>query len=93
MKKRDLATLAVMVISAGLLIGGCQQKNGQAAGSDATQMTADAQGFFNALSPENQKKFNEMDEANKKAAVDNANKDTAHDANKAVEAQYKIFKK
>jgi hypothetical protein len=90
MKKRDFASVALILLSAGLLIGACQQKTN---GQPGTQAVPEQQAFYNALSPDNQKKFNELDDASKRAAVDAANKDSNHDANKAVEAQYKHFKK
>lgn len=103
MKKRDLAALMMIGVSAALLIGGCQQKQpgpaGQGPGPQGQAPTtshyegADQKAFVNQLSSDNQKKFNDLDPKRKQAAVDAANQDPNHDANKAVEQQYSQWKK
>lgn len=99
MKKRDLAALMMIGVSAALLIGGCQQKQQGQAGQPQSSANYEgaAQGqsknFVTALSADNQKKFNELDDQHKQAAVDMANNDSNHDANKAVEQVYSQWKK
>jgi len=75
MKKRDLATLALIGISAGLVIGGCQQqkKNGNNKTSAAEQMSPDMQTFYNSLSQEAQRKFTDLDAQHRMMAVEMAN--------------------
>lgn len=91
MKKRDLTALALIGISAGLVIG-CQQtttkKNGgnlppreaprvepgarnpNALNADEERISADMQDFYNSLSSDSQKKFQKLDTAHRKLAVD-----------------------
>ncbi len=78
MKKRDLATLALIGISAGLVVGGCNQKgknnnhsNNNQSGME--QMSPDMKAFYSSLSPEAQKKFMELDAQHKMMAVEMAN--------------------
>lgn len=74
MKKRDLATLAMIGISAGLLVGGCQQQNKSSTKmSAAEQMSPDMQTFYNSLSPEGQRKFMELDAQHRMMAIEMSN--------------------
>jgi hypothetical protein len=74
-KKRELATLAMIGISAGLMVTGCQQvetPGGNGKGSADEQLSSDMQTFFNALSPETQRKFNQLDAQHKMMAIEMA---------------------
>ncbi len=74
MKKNDLAKLAMIGISAGLMVGGCQQKNGpdRNKASADEQMSPDMQSYYNSLSSDAQKKFMELDAQHKMMAVEMA---------------------
>lgn len=84
MKKQNLATLAMIGISAGIVAGGCQQKakangasttpNSQAKPSDSTKQMkmpsqADMDAFNKSLSPDAQKKFKDLDIQHKAMAM------------------------
>ena len=73
MKKNDLAMLAMIGISAGLMVGGCQ-KNGpdRNKASAGEQMSPDMQSYYNSLSSDAQKKFMELDAQHKMMAVEMA---------------------
>ncbi len=84
MKKKDLATLAMIGISAGLIAGGCQKKpketnggnnnNGSHRnGNSAAQIAAEMKSFYNSLSPDAQKKFMSLDAKHKMMALEMAN--------------------
>ncbi len=82
MKKQNLATLAVIGVGAGLLLGGCQQhekqapaKNGANGKAPAEEAGADMQAFSSSLSPEGKKKFEELDAQHKMMAVEMANQE------------------
>jgi len=79
MKKIDLTSLAMIGISAGLVVGGCQnnhkhndrdhnQSNGE-------QMSPDMQAFYASLSSKGQKEFEELDAQHKMMAVEMANQE------------------
>ena len=76
MKKRDLASLAMIGISAGLLVAGCQTKPSHPPGGSrgntaaAEQMSPDMQSFYNNLSPEAQQKFMQMDAQHRMMAME-----------------------
>lgn len=77
MKKQDLATLALLGISAGLLIGGCQQQSHKKNPQENTQgslqqLTSTMQSFYSSLSPEAQKKFIALDNEHKMMALEMA---------------------
>ncbi|MCC5831461.1 MAG: hypothetical protein JJU12_00255 [Chlamydiales bacterium] len=84
MKKRDLTTLAMIGISAGLIAGGCQQRekdkreNGNHHNNHngelhaAEHMNADIQKFYESLSPEAKKKFDQLDARHKQMAMEMA---------------------
>lgn len=67
MKKRDLASLALLGISSALLIAGCQQpaKNGTASPQGQMQsqtvMSPEMQSFYSSLNADGQRKFNSLD--------------------------------
>src|ERR1700731_3571367 len=87
MKKRDLAAFAMIITSAALLIGACQQQPGgpgAAAGQGPTQMGSQAT-FYNNLSPDMQKKFNDLDAKRKQAVTDQVNQ--GMDPNQAINQQ------
>lgn len=71
-KKHDLATLALIGISAGLIVGGCQkQAQGQGNGAaSAEKMSPDMQAFYNSLSADAKQKFNQLDAQHKMMAVE-----------------------
>lgn len=85
MKKRDLATLAMIGISAGLIAGGCQQttkdkdtkRGGNRTNGNGLQaaenMSADMQSFYASLSPDAKKKFDQLDAQHKMMAMEMAN--------------------
>ncbi len=79
MKKRDLATLAMIGISAGLIVGGCQQnskdKNNNPNNRSAVMehMSPDMQTFSNSLSRDAKEKFQELDAQHKMMATEMAN--------------------
>lgn len=78
MKKRDLAKLAMLGISAGLFAGGCQQKatgNGSSNSRNEmrAEMSSDMQAFYASLSADAKKKFNELDAQHKMMAMEMAN--------------------
>ena len=75
MKKGELAKLALLGISAGLMVGGCHQKKdtGTASqGSADEQMSQDMQSFYSSLSSDAQKKFVQLDAQHKMMAVEMA---------------------
>lgn len=94
MKKRDLAAFAMIITSAALLVGACQQapaSGGTApANAPAGSMSPAQTSFFNSLSPEAKPMFTELDAKRKQAAMDQAASGT--DANQAVKAQYDQMK-
>lgn len=73
MKKNDLVTLAMVGISAGLMVGGCQ-KGGtdHNKASAAEQISPDMQVFYNSLSVDMQKKFMQLTAQHKMMAVEMA---------------------
>ena len=73
MKKNELAMLAMIGISAGLMVGGCQ-KNGPDRNkvSADEQMSPDMKSYYNSLSPDAQKKFMELDAQHKMMAIEMA---------------------
>ena len=77
MKKRDVAALAVLGISAGLVVGGCGQKNGSSSNrveaAEHGQMSPDMQAFYASLSPDAQKKFMALDAQHKMMVMEMAN--------------------
>lgn len=76
MKNRDLTTLAMIGISAGLVVGGCGQKDGKTSyykASAAEQLSSDMQAFYSSLSPDAQQKFMQLDAQHKMMAVEMAN--------------------
>lgn len=78
MKKKDLATLAMIGISTGLLIGGCQQNQKGGGGGCSKRASSqqfknmDMQSFQAALSPEARQKFLALDTEHKKMAMEMA---------------------
>ncbi len=74
MKKRNLATLAVIGISAGLLAGGCEKQDEKKTnGSHATEdASAEMKAFHDSLSEDAQKKFDELDAQHKMMAMEMA---------------------
>lgn len=87
MKKQDLTTLAMLGISSGLIVSGCQKGSwgkretkpeGENSPSEnhleaAEEMMADMKSFYDILSPENKKKFNELDARHKMMAIEMVN--------------------
>ena len=76
MKKRDLATLAMIGVSAGLLIGGCQQGRNTPPRSNtaaAEQVSPDMQSFYSSLSADSKRKFMELDNQHRMMAIEMAN--------------------
>lgn len=77
MKRRDLTTLAMIGISAGLVVGGCQndgrdgRSNNKAAADE--QMSPDMKSFYSSLSSDMQQKFMQLDAQHKMMAVEMAN--------------------
>lgn len=90
MKKKDLASLAMIAISAGFLIAGCQQKpaanSNPNAPSAAQAAPADVSAFRNSLSSDSQKQFDALDAQHKSMAMQKAKEGT--EPNQAVQAQY-----
>jgi hypothetical protein len=74
MKKKNLVTLALLGISAGLSVGGCQKKDPTTAGgaNTAEQMSPDMQSFYNSLSPDAQQKFLQLDAQHKMMSIEMA---------------------
>lgn len=75
-KKVDLAALAMIGLSAGMLVG-CQQKDGRPNSntSAAEQSTPDAQAFYDSLSDDAKAKFNALDSQHQKMAMEMLNQD------------------
>lgn len=80
MKKRDLSTLALVGISAGLMVSGCNQKESDKKDNGsgnkayaAEQLSPDMKSFHDSLSPTAQKKFMELDAQHKMMAIEMAN--------------------
>lgn len=70
MKKKDLAILAMLGISTGLLVSGCAKSNKSSnLSADEQKAPVDAGKFYNMLSDEGKKKFDQLDDKHKKAAV------------------------
>lgn len=87
MKRRDLAAFAMIITSACLLIGACQQQPSgpaSAGGQGPNQMGAQAT-FYNNLSPDMQKKFNDLDARHKQAVTDQVNQ--GMDPSQAINTQ------
>jgi|GEM_PF-2352671 len=77
MKKRNLATLAALGVTAGLTFG-CQQSGSNKQtetkpAAVAEQMKPDMAAFYKTLSPEAQKQFDALDADHKEMAVEMAN--------------------
>lgn len=72
MKKRDLAKLALLGISAGLMATGCQQggKSGNKTAAAEEKMNSDMQAFYSSLSPSAQQKFIELDAQHRMMAME-----------------------
>lgn len=74
MKKRELAKLAMLGISAAMMVG-CKAQ-GDASAEDQPpsdqQLSSDMQSFYNSLNPEAQQKFNQLDAQHKMMAVEMA---------------------
>lgn len=73
MKKRDLATLAMIGISAGLMAGGCQKYGSSHKGSAQEVSSPDMTAFQQSLSQESQAKFKQLDAQHKMMAIEMAN--------------------
>ncbi len=83
MKKKDLASLAVIGISAGLIVSGCEQNVSNEKGdtnnkkqpqtnSAAMHSQSDMDQFAASLSPEAKKKFTELDSHHKMMSMEMA---------------------
>lgn len=76
-KRRNLATLAVLGISAGLFAAGCHQSTNKGSadqgGTTYEQLSPDMQAFYNSLSPDAQRKFMDLDAQHRKMAMDMLN--------------------
>lgn len=74
MKKRNLATLAMLGIGVGLAVGGCQQQGnkGNNKGSADEQMSPDMESYYKSLSPDAQQKFMQLDAQHRMMAVEMA---------------------
>ncbi len=70
MKKRDLLSLAMLGVGAGLLLGACQGGNQKPTTSAAEQMSPDMQSFYNSLSTDAQKKFDQLDAKHKNMVME-----------------------
>jgi len=74
MKKKNLASLAMIGIAAGALVVGCEKQTTLGAlspkSSGMEEMSTDMQSFYNSLSPEGQKKFEQLDAQHKMMAVE-----------------------
>lgn len=72
MKKKDLSTLAMIGISAGLLIGGCQQsqQGTNSTWSNIEKLSTELHSFYNSLSPEGKQKFLGLDLDSKRRAFE-----------------------
>lgn len=66
MKKRKLITLAMLGISMGLLVGGCEK-------AEAEQMSPEMKSFYEQLAPNAKKQFLELDAQHKKMAMEIVN--------------------
>jgi len=62
MKKKKLATLAIIGISMGILVEGHAQ-------GQIEQMSSDMKKFYEQLAPDTQKKFLELDASHRKSAM------------------------
>ncbi len=76
MKKKDLASLALLGLASGMLVS-CQQtgmdkndKNGNGSRMEQTQMTPAEKDFYNKLDKDGQRKFEKMNERQRDAAMD-----------------------
>jgi hypothetical protein len=72
MKKRDLMALAMIGISSGLMVTGCQKGTDKKSNISAEEQKApvDAASFYNMLSDDAKKKFDQLDEKHKAAALE-----------------------
>lgn len=101
MKQYNFVKLACLALSAAVLMGACgtQPKTGpqpqgmMPQGMGADQMGADMDAFYNSLSSDAKKKFEQLDEKHQMGAMEMAKPKggaAAKDPNKAVEEQYKM---
>lgn len=109
MKKRNLSTLALIGIGAGLVLGGCQKNKPSmpsasvGIASAAEQTVSDVESFYNSLSDEAKKKFDQLDSTHQKMAMEMMNQNQScngkngckgqggaplKDPNKAVDEQF-----
>lgn len=79
MKKRDLASLAVIGVTAGMMVSGCQQfqkktspKKPQKENGNNHQMSPEMKSFYANLSPDAQKEFMSLDAHHKMMAMEMA---------------------
>jgi hypothetical protein len=78
MKKNDLLNLAMLGISAGLLMTSCERRDNKPQtpsthSAAIHQMPADIQSFYSQLSPDAQQKFLQMDNLHRKMSVEMLN--------------------
>jgi hypothetical protein len=77
MKKNELLNLAMLGVSVGLLVTGCERRENKPKNptthSAAIQMPADMQAFYSNLSPDAQQKFLQMDNLHRKMSVEMLN--------------------
>ncbi len=101
MKKIDLASLALLGITAGLTVSSCQECPSRPSNPSshhtaaAEQMNPEMDAFFNRLSPASKRKFMDMDEQHRAMAMEltNASCKGPHncggtDPNESVQIQY-----
>lgn len=88
MKMKNLAALALSALSAAVLMGAtCGADNHATVPMHKEQMSPQAQAFYNSLSADAKKKFDELDPARREKAFQ-----MGGDVNKAVDAQYQEMK-
>ncbi len=70
MKKRNLATLAMIGISAALFVTGCQNQGESEQERGLEEFSSDMDAFYNSLNAEGQNKFKQLDAQHKMMAIE-----------------------
>lgn len=70
MKKRDLLTLALIGMGAGLMLGACQTNQNPPKTAAAEQGNPESDAFYKSLSSDSQKKFDQLDAQHKAMAME-----------------------
>lgn len=85
MKKKDLLSIAMMGVCAGLLMGACQAPANNNQRGMYSNGDAETQNFYRMLSPEYQRKFDQLDARGRANAMQMYRDNGSRDANRAVD--------